>query len=386
MSKAVRLGALLTRPLRLSKRMSASLVLNIAIIALALVFGLIRLPASFIERFYSNGIYPFFQSALTPLTNLFPFAMLDALIIALAAGLPAWWVVRIAKAGRGRRLKTAWRLSFHTLVIASLFLLSFQLLWGFNYERKPLVSKLDYDEQRLTPSRIWELRRETIERLNAKYSESRIISPDETLWRAKLHASLNETVKHLGNRRPMSAAVPKTTMLNFYLSAAGIEGFVNPFGHEVILDSEILPFEKPFLLAHEWAHLAGFADESEANFVALLACLQSDASIAQYSGFLALYQYTPALAVEKLPDEIKEMAKANPMPRLADAVVADLKAIQERASRNVSETISRAQWAVYDRFLKASGVEAGVASYSQLVRLVAGSQFEDGWIPALRNE
>ena len=44
---------------------------------------------------------------------------------------------------------------------------------------------------------------------------------------------------------------------------------------EVILNPDLLPVEKPFVLAHEWAHLAGYADESEANFVAWLACCRA---------------------------------------------------------------------------------------------------------------
>ena len=31
---------------------------------------------------------------------------------------------------------------------------------------------------------------------------------------------------------------------------------------------DLLPFERPFVLAHEWAHLAGHADEAEASAVA----------------------------------------------------------------------------------------------------------------------
>ena len=365
------------------KSISAKSTVKMITIIVALVFALVRFPASFIERFYSNGIYPLFQAALTPITNLFPFAVVDVLYIALGIALPAWWITRIARASRGRRLKTAGSLFFHTLVIAAVIFISFQLLWGFNYERKPLVSKLDYDEQRLSPEGLRELKRQTIERLNAEYAGARGgAQPDEAEWREQLHTSFNEAVKQLGNHRGIAAAIPKTSLLNFYLAAAGIEGFVNPFGHEVILNREALPFEKPFLLAHEWSHLAGFADESEANFVGLIACLQSGAAALRYSGLLTLYQYTPALPA----DESKQAAPSDQMPKLLPEIVADLRAISEREARHRSETISRAQWAMYDRFLKASGVEAGVASYSQLVRLVLGTRFEQGWTPARHNE
>jgi hypothetical protein len=38
---------------------------------------------------------------------------------------------------------------------------------------------------------------------------------------------------------------------------------------------DLLPFEKPFVAAHEWAHLAGYADESEASFVGWLTCVRA---------------------------------------------------------------------------------------------------------------
>ena len=44
----------------------------------------------------------------------------------------------------------------------------------------------------------------------------------------------------------------------------------DPFLLETLLAPDLLDVERPFVIAHEWAHLAGYADESEANFVAWL--------------------------------------------------------------------------------------------------------------------
>ena len=59
------------------KGLSARSMVKTVIVIVALVFALVRFPESFIERFYSNGIYPSFQAALTPITNLFPFAIVE---------------------------------------------------------------------------------------------------------------------------------------------------------------------------------------------------------------------------------------------------------------------------------------------------------------------
>ena len=51
-----------------------------------------------------------------------------------------------------------------------------------------------------------------------------------------------------------------------------------------------VPIERPFVVAHEWAHLAGYADESEANFVAWLTGLMGTKQL-QDSGWLGIYDY-----------------------------------------------------------------------------------------------
>jgi Protein of unknown function (DUF3810) len=367
------------------KRMSARSRIKVAVITAALLIALFPLPAALVERYYSNGIYPVLRAPVAWATSRVPFAIVDLLIVALALGVPAWWIVRIIKAGRGRRWRTAGRMLFNTITITAVAFLTFQLLWGLNYSRRPLAAKLDYDEERLTAEASKQMKRVAVERLNAVYAEARAAWPDESEWRPRLHSSFNEVLTQLGNSGGVVAAAPKKSLLDAYLIASGVEGFMNPFGYEVILESEILPFEKPFLLAHEWAHLAGFANESEASFVGLLACLRSDAAALNYSGLLALYQHTP-WPVSGTAEDISESLKVDPPPRLSAEVLEDLKAIRERAARHRNNFLSRAQWAVYDGFLKANRVRAGIGSYGMVIRLVLGTRYDADWVPALRPE
>src|SRR5262249_57695213 len=108
-------------------------------------------------------------------------------------------------------------------------------------------------------------------------------------WSKELQPAFSLVVVELGDAGGPAIATPKKTLFDFYLTAAGIDGFTNPFGLEVILDSRLLSPEQPFALAHEWAHLAGFADESEANFIALVSCLRSEYAPLRYAGWLVAY-------------------------------------------------------------------------------------------------
>jgi hypothetical protein len=381
--RRLRIKSLASRPLNLFKRRpSARTVIKIAVLIAAATAALFPLPAGLIERFYSNGLYPWLQSWLTPFANLLPFALIDALLIALVLGLPIWWAVRIRRAGRGRRKRAVAALALNGLVLAGAIFLSFQLLWGFNYMREPLTYKLEYDQQRITPQAELEMIRRTVEQLNLETIDAHSNSwGDSRELRQILEPPFDATLMMMGNSRKVATAIPKKTLLDRYLGATGVDGFTNPFGHEVLLNSDLLAFEKPFTLAHEWAHLAGYADESEANFVAFLTCVRSELPPVRYSGWLALYSYLSSVRRARSNDE----GFAASIPALAPEVKADLRAMIERSRKRLSPTLSRAQGEVYDRYLKANRVEAGIESYSLMVRLMLGTRFDDGWVPARRS-
>ena len=157
---------------------------------------------------------------------------------------------------------------------------------------------------------------------------------------------------------------PKRSLLDWYFRRAGVAGMTDPFFLETLMASDILPFERPHVVAHEWAHLAGFTDEGEANFVGWLTCVNGTPP-QQYSGWLFLYSEVLA----GLPHERAQAVSA----RLSAGPRADLQALRDRSLREVNPRVSGAGWLVYDQYLKANRVEAGTASYAQVVQLVLGT-------------
>ena len=151
---------------------------------------------------------------------------------------------------------------------------------------------------------------------------------------------------------------------------------IDPFFLETLVATGLLPFERPFVVAHEWSHLAGFADEGEANFVGWLTCLHASPG-AQYSGWLFLYsEVVDSLRPRR--DRTEVLARLAPGPR------EDLQAITDRVRREVDPRLAAVGWRAYDRYLKANRIEVGTASYAQVVRLALGVRFADGWVPQLR--
>lgn len=349
--------------------------LRILIVLAAIALAAIQWPARWVENFYSTGLYPHLAAWVKPVTRWSPVPVLDVLLIALAIGLPAWWIWRIRAAGAGRRSLAAGRAAFDTLTLAAALVCAFELLWGLNYQRLPLTAKLDWDSKRVTREATVALAKSAIEHLNAEAAAPRgHPMPPPQQWRAALERSFQQVVRELGHAPDFSGVAPRTSLLNPLLAAEGVDGFMNPFGFEVILDDNLLPFEQPFLLAHEWSHLAGFADESEANFIGILACLRSDVPALRYSGWLSLSSY--------LPKRARNSTEA--WPELSPQVVSDIKAIEERVRKHYWPAVAGLQERIYNRFLKANRVQAGTGSYGLVTTLMVGTRFEGNWTPVVR--
>ena len=334
------------------------------LVTVAIAAAVVPVPRPAVERLYSGRLFPLLQHWVTSQSNRVGFALLDALIVVAAL----WWVGAIIVDISGRRSfpRVFLRLVVRTVTMAAVGYLAFVATWGLNYRRLPLTAKITFDERAITPAASRDLARRAADEVNTLYdgAHAEIAATGGRAGR-RLEAGFASAQRALGIARPATPAIPKRTVLDPYFRAAGIDGMTDPFFLETLVVGGLLPVEEPFVIAHEWSHLAGFTDEGEANFVGWLACLRgSDAS--KYSGWLFLY----GQAVGALPAD----DRATVRDRLRPGPRRDLEQIAERVRRELRPQISAAGWRVYDRYLKANRIEAGTASYAYVVQLVLGSR------------
>jgi Protein of unknown function (DUF3810) len=332
-------------------------LLRVAVVFAALAAAIVPLPAALVEAWYSRRIYPAIQARLTPFSNAVAIALLDVAIAIVAVVLivALWRLVR--SVGVGRALVRA---LLHLLAVASAVYLVFLLLWGLNYRRAPIETKLDFDAGRITQGAARALGERAARLANATYSGG---EGGPTLEEAFTQAQ--QILKH---ERLAVPGVPKTSLLGLYFRAAAIDGMTDPFFLEVILNPDALPFERPFILAHEWAHLAGYAHEAEANLVAWLTCMQGSPQ-AQYSGWLAIFEHVSASAPRDDRKALFALLDAGPRRDLAEAA--------KRYGKSTPMVRDTAR-DVYDKYLRANRVDEGVASYSAVVRLLLGAGVHQG--------
>jgi hypothetical protein len=351
-------------------------MVRVALVLAAVAAYVIRIPSSWVERFYSRRIYASFQPVLTDLSNHVPFALFDVLLVLSAVVVLAWAIHAIVRARRGRFLARIAGSVLTLLAAAAAVYLAFLGVWGLNYEREPLSQKLVFDRQAATAERISSLARDAVTELNALHDRAH--GEGFPGWEGLIPA-MDSAFRSVQDRlasdvRPV-AGVPKWSLLSYYFERAGVSGMTDPFFLEVLVDRDLLPFERPFVVAHEWAHLSGYADESEANFVGWLTCVNGSTPAA-YSGWLYLYSESVAALPRSERGQLVRMLA--PGPR------ADLIAIAERA-RRIQPVVQSVSWRVYDRYLKANRIGEGVASYNRALVLLAGAKYEKGWMPVMRS-
>jgi hypothetical protein len=340
------------------------LALRVLAIAVAVVLAIAPLPANVVERYYAGWFYPALQAALTSWSNETGIAIFDFIVLFLIVSLVVVLWRALSRAARQRSVAVMLRGVLTLITVLAVVYLWFEAAWGLNYARTPLESSIGYDRSRVTASAVLALAERCVTETNSAYAAGHGAGfPDPYEIPPSLVSAFHETEEKLGRPRATVPGRPKKSMLAPFFRASGTDGMHAPFMLETLLNPDLTPPERPAVLAHEWAHLAGYATEDEASFVGTLAALKADAG-ARYSAWLSLVFETAS----QLPrdEQRRVLAALEAGPRK------DQEAIAERLRSRV-ESVRRVSWQTYDRYLKSQGVQEGIRSYSRVVELLLAS-------------
>ena len=312
---------------------------------LTFIFSLLPIPPNLVEQWYSRAIFPKISGLFRPISDLAPVAWLDVLL--------TFAILYIGISIRRRR----WLPLF---ALIALGYLTFFWTWGLSYHRVPLVTRLAISQTDTTPAAIDALARRAATEINALHGDPSRQAFDEVQISAEAAARVAQVVEKLDGVRWLAPSRVKTSLLaGPWFRVAGIDGMFNPIVHEALINKSVLDIERPFVIAHELAHVRGYPDEGDANFVALMATLMSGNPQFRYSGWLHLWLYMRSRDLDPLLDAA---------PRQ------DVQRIFDRFRRDQVALISNLQSTVLDLFLRANSVPEGVRSYSRLVILASGTQ------------
>lgn len=336
----------------------------LGLVGIALAAALVPWPPDSVELSYARWWYPALQARLTATSNRVPFALFDGALLTGALAV-AGIIGRMAADIRQARLPT-WRAvaraATRTGVLAASAYLWFLISWGANYARPPIERRLALPDRPVTAAEVARLLTTLVEVCNREVAPAHAAGfPGPGEVPPALVRALHATEQAEGRARLTVPARPKHTWLGPYFRAAGVDGMLAPMALETLLAPDLTPPERPFVLAHEWAHLSGVAPEADASFMALEMARRADAP-SRYSAALALLVDTAA--------QVPAARRAATLSALVPAVRQDLAASAARVAAGRVRLVEGVAWRAYDGYLRAQGVDDGVRDYSRVVSLV----------------
>ena len=344
--------------------------ITVSALLLVLSAGLMVLSvqAPDFAEWYSRNIYPVLVSAIGRLTGLLPFSLAEICLYLLLAALILSLIclcIGIARKGEAGRRLFAW---FSCAVLAvSILAFLYTAGCGVNYHRKTFSSEEGIIASDYTAEELQEICIRLTEEVNSRAGKvSRdsdgvmILTAPEGEGAVEAMEKLAEAFSSLKGYYPM----PKKVAVSEILSYQGLTGVYSPFTIEANYNGDMTPYNIPFTACHELSHLRGFMEEKEANFIAFLACIGSDRTDFQYSGYLSGWTYCMNALYRADPEAWQETRSL--LDKKAEADVWANSQFWNSYEGVISETADR----INDTYLRANGQADGVRSYDRMVDLI----------------
>lgn len=302
----------------------------------------------FVEKYYSEALYPYITKVVTFLWGWIPFSISE---IVLLMSLPIALVFLILLAFR--RIKFLPFLSA-LFLIGSFIYAWFYISWGFNYFRLPMNARIGVAKIQADSTQIKFALLDLIKKTNADYLP--LDSLNKKQVEQEIELCYTETAAELGIDLPGGRRHPKKIYVKSILDKTMVSGVFSPFFHEVHVNMDLLPIEYPMILAHEKAHQMGIANEAEANFLAYLTCDRSQFMEIRYSAEFSLLGRLLRRAAPIVSDYDSLRAQIRP------EVIQDFKTVRDKWLRHAG-VVADVSYKTYDKYLKANQISEGIDNY-----------------------
>ena len=296
-----------------------------------------------------------------------PFSVTEWVILLLGAlgiVLLILLVVRLIR----RRWSKAYRTGMTVLSVSAALFALFCLWWGVLYYSDSFTEQSGLERRDISVQELETVTKYFAAQANAlgeyvERGEDGVFTADkDAIFRRS--ADIYDGAEQIFPCLAAPAVRAKPVVLSRLLSYIHYTGFFFPYTAEANLNADSPACLLPSTIAHELAHLRGVAREDEANFCAVVACMESGDDEYRYSGALLAYIYLGNALYSADYDAWKEVYSS-----LSENVRADLTANNaywkqfETPAADVSER-------VYESFLQTYGDDRGMQSYGACVDLL----------------
>lgn len=370
-------------------------------IALIAVFGiciLLNVLARLIPGFadvYLEYVFPIFNNTFGRLLSPIPFSVGEILILIALIGLPLsvilYIVLMIIKKGRRKRVS---HIYFKIVAWCVAYVMVTETLNCFiMYQCSTFASKNGISEDSYTVAQLLDLYEALAEKTNEASSQIQRDENGSFILTADLSETAKENLLALSDRYPVLDGFytnPKPVINSYFMSQQYLMGIYFPFTLEANYNHLMYDSNKPCTVTHELVHTQGIILEDEANFIAFLACSESENAEYRYSGYLSALKYVMNKsfdAVANMEDSYKE--RYNDITYSIDYNIwVDIQgnqdyweSVQEEDEGLLpSEVVDEIGNDFLDANLKFNGVEDGRQSYGRMVDLLLNYYNDKGYI------
>ena len=331
---------------------------------------------SFVERYYSHGIYPVWSSINRIFWGWIPISVGD-----LFYTITGYWMLRSLWQGLKHIRHDPLDKLKNVVATLSVIYGLFYWGWGLNYFRLPLEEQLGI-ETTYTTEELTDLTARMVSHINDIHGQlvrDSTLGVTHNLSRKEIFQRVFEAYKKGRSTHPLldyPFPSQKTSLYSIPLTYMGYGGYLNPFTGEAQINGEIPPFRWASVAAHEVGHQIGYSAEDDTNFIGYWVCLQSDDPYLDYAASSSALAYL-------LGDLSRRDREAfdHYYGLLNEGIRENYRELRRfwDAHENPMEPVFKA---VFNSYLKANQQSAGIESYSRVVALLIGFDQKNDLLPA----
>lgn len=336
-------------------------IVSIGLVIVIKIFS--RFPGA-VEKYYSTGIYPLISRLQRLLFGWIPFSIGDIFYGLTAIWLLAGLISLIRKLARQEAGRTYFlSVLQRVLVFLIILYLSFNILWGLNYDRRGIADQLQLTVKPYSTDQLADLTRLLVDRLNtldsAAHENRSALASHRYLFDGALRS-----YDTLAARDPAFAyrtRSVKSSLFSYLGDYLGFAGYYNPFSGEAQVNTTEPLFSQPYTTCHEMGHQLGYAKENEANFAGYLSAKSSIDPKFRYSVYFDLYIYASRELYVRDSIRLKPLRDA-----LHPSIRKDFRELQAFLIkyRNRMEPLITS---LYGNYLKANRQPHGMHTYNEVI-------------------
>ena len=334
-------------------RIGIKKIIALLLIPQVLILSYLKNNPRIVEEYYSEFIYQYIFKFYSMLFSGFSIAIGDLLVLLALISSIIYFIFFF-------RFKINDFINVFAVISISIFL--FYSLWGLNYFKTPLLSKLDIGEIK------YESLQTTLDRLIDDVNEAHLILGDEDSTLENLEFDKEKIISELKldnikkfDKISTTKFAKKSIIPKIFLYQ-GVSGYINPFTLEAIVVEEIPSIDFSITVLHEQAHQLGYAAEEDANFLAFISSINNQDPLIKYSGYVFGLSYLLNEIQINHNDDLSLFTD-----KINSGIIEDINSRRKFWQKYSNNIINSLQNILYDFYLKSNNQKAGIASYSRIV-------------------